>query len=277
MRSPGVFRYLIDEAGFIDKLVVNVWGRRRKRGSTTIASARNLAIGGPGSFYARCIRGYHRISGTPYQLKYGLMRRYTHLSPFVLTMWAGGSPVTCSDAMLLLDGLMRRGYRTVVSSAEVTFDIAKTPHWKLIREICTRSNLFEVVGNDGRTTLYAGKPNSPWQVRIYRKTAEITRIEFVLRSTFLRSIHIHSIQDLLLLKPALLWQHLDFRTVDEYTTVAATKAPSWWLKAGLPWPPILPARLAEHVLRRAGVNPQDYVIPSEIGNTLRRMRRRLIW
>jgi len=123
MRSPGVFRYLIDEAGFIDKLVVNVWGRRRKRGSTTIASARNLAIGGPGSFYARCIRGYHRISGTPYQLKYGLMRRYTHLSPFVLTMWAGGSPVTCSDAMLLLDGLMRRGYRTVVSSAEVTFDI----------------------------------------------------------------------------------------------------------------------------------------------------------
>ena len=49
--DSGVFEYMNDEAAFIDRLELGVWGKRRARPLSTISVVRTLAIGGPDRIY----------------------------------------------------------------------------------------------------------------------------------------------------------------------------------------------------------------------------------
>src|ERR1700739_2010432 len=138
----GTFPFLQNQAAFFDKVVVDVCGTLRKRTVAGVTGSTNLAIGGVGRFYARCLKRTHVVSGNELQVKYGLTRHYRNLSPLVLTVWAGESRVSCADVLLALDSMVRRGYRCRVSSAEVTFDLAGTPMSQLERSLCSRAGIF---------------------------------------------------------------------------------------------------------------------------------------
>jgi hypothetical protein len=57
LRRIEVYPHLSNNAAFIDKVVIEVRGTRRKKSLRKIMKECNLAIGGPGRYYARCIRG----------------------------------------------------------------------------------------------------------------------------------------------------------------------------------------------------------------------------
>jgi hypothetical protein len=195
----------------------------------------------------------------------------------VLTVWSHSSPVTCADVFLILDGLFRRGYTAAISSVELTFDTAGTPLWRFGRDLCSRATVTEL-GSQARRTLYVGGPRSPWQVRIYQKTLSLVRVEFVLRSTFLRAHGIRRPQDLLRLRKVDLWRLVSFRVVDRASRYALPpRASEPWLKHGLPLPPAMPASIVERELRSAGLSPRRWVIRSDCETLLRKMQRAMIW
>lgn len=276
--KSGIYPHLANSAAFFDRIVVAVWGVRRKRPLQRIKGESNIAIGGPLSFYARCLPRFHTVSGNSLQLKYGVRRRYANLSPYVVTVWAGASPVTCADLLLILDGLMRRGYKALISCAELTFDTQSIPLWRFGRELCSRASVTEVTGTNGMVTIYVGTPRSPWQMRIYGKGYSIVRVEFILRSAFLRAHRIHKPQDLLLLKKADLWNHVGFREVDHSEGGALPlRVRDRWLSCGLALPPAAPASIVERALRDAHINPSRWVIRSDRETLLHKMQKNLIW
>jgi hypothetical protein len=131
---------------------------------------------------------------------------------------------------------------------------------------------------NGKTTIYVGALRAPRELRLYEKTDSIVRVEFILRSTFLRALSVRKPQDLLLVKNAPLWRKVGFREVS--ISGAATpprQVRQRWLDRGLTVLRRMPARDVELELRKAGVNPSDWVVRSDRGRLLRRMQKRLIW
>lgn len=275
----GVFPHLVNQSAMIDKVVVGIWGIRRKRLGEQLEVQGNYAIGGPGRFYGRCVGGRHSLSGNNFQFRYGLMRPYNNLSPFVLTMWAGKSSLSCADVLLTSNGFMRRGYAKVISSVEFTFDVHGISVWRLARDICTRARLMrEISDKQGLATLYVGGASSPWQMRIYRKMPMISRVEFILRRTFLRALGIDEPHQLYLLKTANIWRHLWFSEVD-YTKgdLLPSRIREVWVKRGFCLPPILPASVFARVLREAHVDPSPWLVRSECEVLLRKMQEHFVW
>jgi hypothetical protein len=276
--ASGVFRYLVNHAAFVDKVVLNVWGVRRKRPSSRIKGSDNLAIGGPGRFYARCLPRHHRLSGNDLQVRYGLLKPFANLSPYTVTAWSVKSPLTCADVFLVLDGLFRRGYKAVISSAEMTFDTEGIPMSRFRRELCSRARVRTYQDQSGKVTVYVGGSRSQWELRLYEKTDSVVRIEFVLRSAILRAHNIRRPQDLLLLKKAKLWRKVGFREVNlcEASSLPVRLQEGWEAR-GLTAPPMMPARVMERELRQARVNPVGWVNSSAREVMLRRMQERLVW
>jgi hypothetical protein len=277
-QTGGVYPYLTNSAAFVDKVVVSVRGLRRKKSKTGIAEEQNLAVGGPGSFYARCIRGKSTLSGNPLQCKYGVMRRYGNLSPFVVTVRADRVPISCADVLLVLDGFMRAGYKAKVSAVEMTFDTRDIPLARFTRDLCTRARLFKEFDGDQGSTVYVGGANSPWQLRIYQKTFSVVRIEFILRSTFLRSHNIFAVQDVYRLRKTKLWNYVSFREVDQSQgDFLPPRVSVPWKKLGHGLPPDMPTSIVLQGLRDAQVDPHRWIVRSQREILLRNMQTKFIW
>jgi hypothetical protein len=56
-KAAETYPHLTNEAAFVDKAVLEVWGTKRKRGIDRTIEKCNLPIGGPGRFYGRCVDG----------------------------------------------------------------------------------------------------------------------------------------------------------------------------------------------------------------------------
>src|SRR5258706_13993967 len=81
----GVFAPLINNAAFVDKLVLGIHGKLRRQLPKTIRKTANLAIGGPGRPYARSLHGIYLPAEIPFELKYGRNRTYRNLFEAKLT------------------------------------------------------------------------------------------------------------------------------------------------------------------------------------------------
>jgi hypothetical protein len=275
--ADGVFEDCVNSAGFVDKATFAVRGVRRKRVGHEISLESNLAIGGYGRIYARCVRARHRISRNPFQIAYGVMRRYRSLCPYALTIWSGGAPVTCAEVLLVLNAFFRCGYRATVSAAEVTFDVAGIPYWRATRDLHSRARTQkEFFDPNGRGTTYIGSVRSPWQARIHVKAPGLLRIEFVLRSRFLRKHGIRRPEQLYRVKRVCLLDHVGFRVV--------------WIPQELPprerairqrfrlvLRPSVPASWVAELLKDARTDPQPWLRKSGLEVQLRKMLAHLVW
>ena len=106
------------------------------------------------------------------------------------------TPVTINDAIAIMNALCRKGWRADVAQVELTFDLTEVSIGLFWRGIMTRARRFVVWRNeDGQEALSGGR-TSPWQLRVYQKTEDVTRFEFILRRQFLRRLLIRRIQDL---------------------------------------------------------------------------------
>jgi hypothetical protein len=275
----GVFPHLVNSAAFVDRIEIAVWGRRRARALDHIAQGKNRAIGGSGKAYARCIPGRNIPTGNQMQFKYGVMLPYRNVSPFVVILWAGRLPVTCADAMLVMDAFLRQGCRARVSRLELTFDTKGILLDRFTSELCTRARIVGEIEGEYSTTLYAGGVHSPWQLKIYRKTHDVVRVEFTLRSAFLRKHGIVKPEEISLLRKIRLWDQISFREVDQSRgdeLPPRIKNPWGWLRHGLP--PDLPPSMVLETLREARVpKPERWVVRSDRERLLCKMQKSLIW
>jgi len=204
---------------------------------------------------------------------------FKNLSPFVLTIWADRVPVTCADVLLVLDNFMRSGYKARISQVEVTFDLQDISFDRLATELCTRAKVREEFNKqDGTSTLYVGGTKSPWEVRIYQKFSAV-RVEFVLRSTFLRSHNVVRPHELYLLRKERLWERISFRECDQSgaDALAARRRRDKWMPLWLGLLARLPMSIVLRALRDAHIDPRHCVIRSQREVLLRRMRRTFIW
>jgi hypothetical protein len=277
-KSPGIFPHLVNAAAFIDKVEIEIWGKKRSEILHYIEQEKNRAIGGFGRVYARCIPGRNTPTGNQLQLKYGSMLPYKNISPFALVLWAGRLPVTCADVMLAMNGFMRVGCRARVTRVELTFDTAGIPLDRFTRDLCTTARTFREIDGEYGTTVYVGGVTSMWQLRIYQKTYELVRIEFVLRSTFLRNHGIVRPQELSLLRKTNVWQHASFRTVDQsHGDDLPRGLRTYWMHLGHGVPPDMPASIIQKLLRESRVDPSSFVVRSPREELLRKMLKNLIW
>jgi hypothetical protein len=213
-------------------------------------------------------------SGNQLQVVYGLTKPFKNLSPFKLTIWAGKQPVLCSDVLLVLDSLMRRGYRVRVSAVEVAFDVEEKLLDQFTDELCTRARIRDVKGS-----LYAGGVCSPWQVKFYKRTDSVARVEFTLRSTFLRRQKINGVAELYLLRKLPFGDLVSFCEVDQsHGDELPPRIKTPWMSLGHGLPPGgVPASIILRELRESRIDPSRWVVRSDRGRLLHKMQRRLIW
>ena len=196
----GVFPRHIDRQAFVDKLTAGVDGNLRRRIDPEFEITANPAIGGPGRPYARSKHGIYTATGNPFEVRYGAKRLYRHLTDAKVIVRSEGTPMSYAEVMEILARLFRKGHRNILRAVEFTFDTS-IPFGFFETHVLTRAQSVRTL-TDGRNrqTLYAGAPGARWFLRVYQKTYDVTRVEFVLRHAFLEKRGIGDLENLGALK-----------------------------------------------------------------------------
>lgn len=276
-----VFEHLVDEAAFVDKAVFNIRGIRRTKTLANVRLWKNPAIGGPRRMYARSLHGENRLTGNPFELRYGRLHRWGTVAPFRLVVRSERLPLSGAQVRIILDSLFRKGYRCQISQLELTFDVSQYSYSFFRRQLHSRArSITEFQDKLGRNTLYAGTPRSPWQLRLYQKTSDRVRVEFVLRPAYLREHGFKSIEELVRLRKldiVDLVQFLEFREGRLIPLLELTRH-FWGKELLLESPQRWPLQLLIGVLRYRGrMNPEIFLRCSKAQQHLNRMLGNLVW
>jgi hypothetical protein len=276
-----VFEHLVDEAAFLDKLEIGLWGAQRQRFLPVIETGLSRPIGGKNRAYGRSIHGKCRTTGNPFEFRYGRLKNYSRIAPFRLVLHSGQTPLTGAQVSSVAGALLRQGYGVQASRLELTFDVTGYPVSYFRQHLFTRARRRrELHDHLGRQTFYAGGPRSPWQLIVYQKTDLVVRVEFKIRRGFLRDRGIESIHDFLQFRSLNLWNLVSFREFDEPRLRSALRGVSSgrYNHLFLEYPRRLPLQTLATFLRwRLGINPDSVLKASEAELVLRRMQTNLIW
>jgi hypothetical protein len=279
----GIFLHVVNHAAFADKLVINIWsGRRRKDPPSDVKTKPSRAIGGwPGRLYARSLPLFFPKTGNEGDLRYGKLKPFSRVPTYQMVLRSVATPLDEAEVKRALAGLFVAGCQTTISQVEMTFDTVGTSIRFLQNGVLTRARRFRLLRDAlGNETLYIGGPRSTWQLRIYQKTPEIVRIEFILRRQLLRDQGIFTYEDVNLLGSLDLHRMASFMDLSRAQLRQALEPlPSGWQKTvNLDWVHRRPLQLLVQTLRRdEHINLEPLLRDSQIQLTLDRMRSEFIW
>jgi hypothetical protein len=141
--TPGVFPILVNHAAFADKIVLNVWGNRRKKLAADVEAGPSRPIGGlAGRVYARSMPLTFLATGNDGDLRYGKLTKWSRIPPAQLVLRSVERPLDEEQIGSALAGLFVARYRTAVAQVEMTFDIVGTSIRLLERSVFTRARRF---------------------------------------------------------------------------------------------------------------------------------------
>jgi hypothetical protein len=279
-REEGVFRELVNKRAFIDKIVLAVWGTRRKTQTDALRVIANRGIAGPKSNYSRIVFAATQDGGNPTSLKYGLtvpksIRQF--FPPMQMALRSAGSPVTCAELLRAEEAMLCSRARHSVSNVELTFDTDRFRPTECLQTIFSKAKVTEQPSAT-RQTVYVGTPHSDWQLRIYEKTRSITRVEFILRSAALRRMEISRAEDLIRLRTAQLHDLVTWRQFRPVTTGFVLPHRPAYKKRALLSMTRRGAQGAEKLLRtQYGLQTALLLEPAPVASLLKHMQRRLVW
>jgi hypothetical protein len=276
----GIFLHFVNQAAFLDKAVFSIWGNRRLRSPTLLQVGPSRAIGGPKRMYARMLSGQCSVTGNPFELKYGKLRSYENVPPFRLTVRSDRMPLSGAQVAMISSALFRSGFRSHIANLEFTFDVTNYPFTYFRHRLFTRARSVVELGSDGHGTFYAGRPRSPWQLRVYEKTQSLVRVEYVLRRAFLSANGIERVDDILRLRDVNIWALASFQDFhEERLAEALAKVPDGWGKDLLSETPRhWPLQLLTAALRgRCGIDPNGMLHRSDAQRLLREMQDNMLW
>jgi hypothetical protein len=280
--KTGIFPKLLNCVSFADKVTLGVWRTMRQRPAVGVELQASRSIGGkPDGVYSRWIPLILSTTGNPGDLKYGRLHRYRHIPFCQLTLRSVEAPLDEAQVASVLNALFYGKRRTNVSQVEMTFDTTGTSVRSLRQLLFTRARRLVILRDTyGRETMYVGGTRSRWQLRVYQKTSEIVRIEFVLRRPFLREHGIHTFEDITLLGGIDLHQMAIFQTVNQSKLKRSlSHIPSGWRKQLLlDWPRRRPLQELTQALRKDHkIDPTSLFSVSRIQQTLDRMGSSFVW
>jgi len=275
----GVFSPLINHAAFVDKLVVGIKGKLRKRLPKTIDKTANPAIGGPGRPYARSMHGIYRPTGNPFEVKYGPNPRYSNLFDAKLTMRSERAPLSLQEVTDLITCLVRKGNRSVLNGMEFTCDVSVPVRFFENHILARVRSIRTLVDDCGRQTLYAGVPAARWMLRVYEKTKSITRVEFVLRRAFLARAGINDLASVGALKDVQWNRLVKFPAVCQRALedLIEGKVAGKQSQIILEWPGRRPTVILMAILKEYGIAGDQILKASPAGEMLLKMRKSFSW
>ncbi len=225
-----MFTYTTDQAAFIDRIVVNVWSPDVNAAviKGKLESYKNSPILGNSKVYSWCISGKERLSGNPIAIVYGRAKRFANVPKAQITFRSESVPVTGAQIMVTMTELLGSRTKIDVSVLELTLDSERVARWRLCQEALYRARTWREISDacGRRKTRYIGSRASDVQLRIYDKTDRVVRLEFVLRSGYLRPHGITHPLDLVRLRAGQVWQLFSLRSCSAARIWAATG--SWW-------------------------------------------------
>jgi len=274
----GVFPDLVNRAAFVDKLVLGIHGKLRKRMDPAFTDVSNRAIGGWGRPYARSIHGIYEVTGNPFEVKYGRNPRYPKLFNAKVIIRSEGKATSFDEANEIPRRLFWKGYRSIPQGVEFTFDVT-IPFRFFENHIRTRASVRTLNDESNWRTLYAGAVEAPWMLRVYQKTRKIIRVEFVLRHSFLVKAGIKDLESLKNLKNFPFSRLVRFPAICQraFEDLIRGKAKGKQLELLLDWPGRRPSRTLLEMLEDYGLEGDAILRKSPEEQLLEKMRERFTW
>ena len=278
--SGGVFSYLTDQAAFIDRVDLSLWGKRRRKALGDVSVAPSFPIGGEKSVYGRAVDGICRATENPFQLKFGVMRWPGRVPPLRLMLRSQRTPLSGAQVELVSRSLLVRGFRSLVSRVEMTMDLTDTSVDSFKRVLFSTARRYRTLKDmEGRKTYYVGGPRSHWQLRIYEKQADVVRFEFIFRIPFLRKCGVRRSDEVLLLRKVDLNRLVWLREIDasKFQVGYRQNLANYQNRALRSWSQCLSATQFSKALMDWGVARRDLLVPCALESRLSRLQRRLVW
>jgi hypothetical protein len=279
--DPGVFPELINRAAFPDRLVLGIDGKKRERFPKTITDVKNYPIGGPGRPCARSVHGVYTPTGNKFELKYGPNPRFRNLYDMKLIAHSEAAPICLEEVKELVDGLCRKEPRITPQEVEFTRDVS-IPFKFFENHILARASVRTEEDELGQRTVYAARPRGPWMLRVYKKTPQLNRVEFVFRHSFLVGAGIKGLANLADLKnidcnrlvtfPAICQHALE----DLVGKLRGILTPNQ-LRIILEWPGRRPLQGLLDVLKYHGLPGHQILRPSPTEKLLADMQTSFVW
>jgi hypothetical protein len=279
--QAGVFESLVNRASFVDKIVMSIWGSKRHRPLEGVQAGASRPIGGGKRLYARSIPVTLNSSGNEGEFKYGRFQPWKQAPPFRLVLRSVHTPLDQAQVDAAANSLMCKGYRINVAQIEMTFDTYNTSVKSFHQHLFTTARRVSILRDrDGNQTLYVGTPRSAWQLRVYQKTNDIVRLEYVLRLPFLREFGIRGTKDIFILRELDLSQSAGFMKFSqnrlEYALADLKR--DWRKQLLLDWARYRRLELLSRILRQEHrVNPNPLLEATRVEVMLRRMQSLFVW
>lgn len=276
----GVFHHTTDQAAFIDRVDLSVWGKRRAEIKPIVSTEPPFAVGGPKRIFSRALRGSCLVTGNPFQLVYGPMRWVNRVPSAQLLLRSEQRPISFAEAECTVDALIRKGYKCQVSKVEMTFDLSDASVPYIRQHLQTKARHYrQLKDSQGRRTWYAGGPRSPLQIRVYQKAGTVVRLELVFRRAFLLRVGICEPHQLVLLRKVNLALLAHLREVDAAKSerFLGQKRENHRERVVQAWAEMLPPHEFSRTLRDLDIPRPDIFVPCGLELKIRRMQGQLIW
>jgi hypothetical protein len=280
-RTEGVFGHSTDVAAFIDRIEISEreTAAATMRPGQAISLEPSFPIARSGGVYARAVNGVCTVTNNPFQRRWGRMLKLPRVPHAQLALRSCGTPVTGAQVDLVSTTLLGREVRSSVCSAELTFDLTGTTIAFFTRHLYTTARTFNLITDArGGKTLYIGCRRSPWQLRIYDKTQDVVRFEFVFRRAFLRRYGIERPCQLLLLRTIDLRRMVKLLRLDRQRIRDIENDSNDYRRRVLctlaRWST---TKQFSALLKERGTGRPDFFTPCALEEKLRLMQQRLIW
>jgi hypothetical protein len=220
-------------------------------------------------------------TGNPFELRYGANPFFSNLPACNLRFRSEACPLTEEEVRLVTNSLFCSGVKARPTLVEMTWDLTGTSVKELRNSAVTSFRRErELRDEQGRSTYYVGGPRSGVQVRVYDKAVGVVRVEFVFRSSYLRSRGILDIHGIEALRSVGISRWIRFCTQrpDGGLERKLHGVPPGWRRRNLiNWPLRWPLNIWASTVRHFGVDPQQYLRTAAVHRQMLVMQKHLVW
>jgi hypothetical protein len=281
MATEIVFPYLVSKAAFIDTIKLSVWTEEKPILGQLVDENNDPILNGK-SRYARLVEGKAPLTGNPVEIFYGKVSRFPRVPPCQVKMRSEEVPLTGAQVNETMRLIFPAATRIQPVLVELTFDLTKISVDYLHQHMIHRSRQWNEWWDRvrGRRTVYIGSPASAWEIRIYKKTERVVRLELILRKRILPDNGILQPDNVLTLRSLKLQPMFSLRKLSRPRVAAATK--SWndpyWQDVACYWDYYGgPLQLLCRMLNGRGDKTGRLFPLARFQRTLETMQANLIW
>lgn len=286
MMTEKVFKYLLNEAAFVDRIVLSVWTDGKPvRDQLVDWESIGILSRERKSNYARLLSGKTSLTGNPVDIRYGKVSRFPRVPPCQVTLRSEEVPMTGAQVNETMRSLFPTATRIRPVEVELTFDLQKKNVFvaRLHQQMIHRARQTdEEADSFGRRTIYVGSPRSSWQVKVYDKikAKRIVRLELTLRRALLRKIGIAQPDNMASLRAIELEDMFSLRRFSHPRIVAASNGwrDEYWREMACDWEFYgRPLQMLCRMLDAKGDVRARLFPRSRLQRTLETMQKNLIW